>query len=103
MYDHGKVEREASQKEAIMAKKLTISVSNDRDDGFETISYTLTNGHAMPIYRVINRAKTFMEVYAHQLEIGDIVVVLSSDFTYKEGTITELETVFLHLNNCIYF
>ena len=59
----------------------------------------------MPIYRVNDRAKTFMEVYAHQLEIGDTVVVLSteSDSGYKEGIITELETVFLHRKDCIYF
>ena len=61
------------------------------------MSHTLTNWHVVPVYR----EGTFVEVYARELEVGDVVLHSDGWEHSREGVITEIHTVFLSKKECI--
>ena len=64
----------AAQNQAMQA---LISLIND-DDSENDVIYTLTNWHYVPVKRGENNS-SYVEVYAKNLQLGDIVLVASTD------------------------
>lgn len=60
----------------------------------------MTNWHSIPVQRVIAGNKTFVEVYAKDLKLGDIVLI-TDGHEHREGAITALQTVFIPQKDCI--
>ena len=96
IYLHDHAQEKHPSNDAIMAFKVTVTL----EDG-STLSHQLTHNHYMPVYRNVEGVQTHMEVYAKDLEVGDVMLVCGDAAALTKGIISIIEQVSIMDKDCI--